>query len=58
MDMNFSPEDLAFREEVRDFLATSLPDRLKDGARRTPGVFVDHITALGELSEEYAVVRR
>ena len=24
----------------------------------TPGVFVDHITALGELSEEYAVVRR
>ena len=41
MDMNFSPEDLAFREEVRDFLATSLPDRLKDGARRTPGVFVE-----------------
>lgn len=24
----------------------------------TPGVFVDHITELGELSEEYAVVRR
>lgn len=24
----------------------------------TPGVFVDHITALGALSEEYAVVRR
>ena len=41
MDMNFSPEDRAFREEVRDFLATSLPDRLKDGARKTPGVFVE-----------------
>ena len=41
MDMTFSPEDLAFREEVRDFLATNLPDRLKDGARRTPGVFVE-----------------
>ncbi len=41
MDMNFSSEDLAFREEVRDFLATSLPDRLKDGARMTPGVFVE-----------------
>lgn len=24
----------------------------------TPGVFIDHVTALGELSEEYAVVRR
>ena len=41
MDMNFSPEDLAFREEVRGFLAEKLPDRLKDGARRTPGVFVE-----------------
>ena len=41
MDMTFTPEDIAFREEVRDFLATSLPDRIKDGARRTPGVFVE-----------------
>ncbi|MHA7820500.1 MAG: acyl-CoA dehydrogenase family protein [Erythrobacter sp.] len=41
MDMTFSPEDLAFREEVRDFLATKLPDRLRDGARKTPGVFVE-----------------
>ena len=41
MDMTFSPEDLAFREEVRSFLAAKLPDRLRDGARRTPGVFVE-----------------
>ncbi|MCU0947249.1 MAG: acyl-CoA dehydrogenase family protein [Porphyrobacter sp.] len=41
MDMEFSPEDIAFREEVRDFLAENLPDRLRDGARRTPGVFVE-----------------
>ncbi len=41
MDMTFSPEDIAFREEVRDFLATKLPEHLKDGARRTPGVFVE-----------------
>jgi len=41
MDMDFSPEDLAFREEVRDFLAKNLPDRLRDGARKTPGVFVE-----------------
>ncbi|MFN3990935.1 MAG: acyl-CoA dehydrogenase family protein [Erythrobacter sp.] len=41
MDMEFSPADLAFREEVRDFLAENLPDRLREGARRTPGVFVE-----------------
>lgn len=41
MDMDFSPVDLAFRGEVRDFLAENLPDRLRDGARRTPGVFVE-----------------
>ena len=38
MDMDFSPEDLAFRDEVRAFLKESLPEHLKDGARRTPGV--------------------
>ncbi|GMN02372.1 acyl-CoA dehydrogenase family protein [Erythrobacter sp. MTPC3] len=41
MDMTFDADDLAFREEVRTFLAEKLPDRLKDGARRTPGVFVE-----------------
>ena len=41
MDMQFSDEDLAFREEVRAFLRDELPDRLKDGARKTPGVFVE-----------------
>ena len=41
MDMQFSQEDLSFREEVRTFLAESLPERLRDGARRSPGVFVE-----------------
>ena len=41
MDMEFSAEDIAFREEVRAFLQDKLPDRLRDGARRTPGVFVE-----------------
>ena len=27
--------------EVRDFLRTSLPDYVRDGAKRTPGVFVE-----------------
>jgi alkylation response protein AidB-like acyl-CoA dehydrogenase len=39
--MDFSPEDIAFREEVRAFLHEKLPERLRDGARRTPGVFVE-----------------
>ena len=41
MDMDFSPEDLAFRDEVRTFLAENLPDRVRVGARRTAGVFVE-----------------
>lgn len=41
MDMDFSPEDLAFRDEVRAFIAENLPDRLREGQRKTPGVFVD-----------------
>ena len=41
MDMDFSPQDLAFRDEVRTFLAENLPDRIREGARRTAGVFVE-----------------
>lgn len=39
--MRLTAEDAAFRDEVRDFLATSLPAHLRDGAARTPGVFVE-----------------
>lgn len=41
MDMEFSKEDLAFRDEVRAFIAENLPDRLREGGKRTPGVFVE-----------------
>lgn len=41
MNLEFSPKDIAFREEVRVFLQDNLPERLKEGARRTPGVFVE-----------------
>lgn len=41
MDMDFSSEDLAFREEVRAFLADKLPEHLREGSRQTPGVFVE-----------------
>jgi alkylation response protein AidB-like acyl-CoA dehydrogenase len=41
MDMDFSADTLAFRDEVRTFLATALPDHLKQAMRNTPSVFVE-----------------
>jgi alkylation response protein AidB-like acyl-CoA dehydrogenase len=41
MDMSFSAADLAFRDEVRAFLAAELPQRLRDGMNGTPSVFVE-----------------
>ena len=41
MDLEFSPGDEAFRQEVRRFLDENLPDYLREGARATPGVFVE-----------------
>ncbi len=41
MDLDLTKAELDFREEVRDFLRTSLPDFVRDGASRTPGVFVE-----------------
>ena len=39
--MTLSPEHLAFRDEVRAFLAENLPEHLRAGARQTPSVFVE-----------------
>jgi alkylation response protein AidB-like acyl-CoA dehydrogenase len=39
--MNLSPADTAFQMEVRAFLAANLPEHLRDGAARSPGVFVE-----------------
>jgi alkylation response protein AidB-like acyl-CoA dehydrogenase len=41
MDMEFSADELEFRDEVRDFIANNLTDRLRAGAAQTPGVFVE-----------------
>ncbi|WP_196490434.1 acyl-CoA dehydrogenase family protein, partial [Erythrobacter donghaensis] len=41
MDMDFTPDELAFQVEVRSFLASHLNARLIEGAKRTPGVFVE-----------------
>ena len=37
MDMRFSPEELAFRDEVREFIASNYPQELKGGVRRSRG---------------------
>jgi hypothetical protein len=34
MDLDFSPEEHAFRDEVRQFLATALPEDIRDRVRR------------------------
>lgn len=41
MDLQFSSEDLAFRDEVRAFLDEALPDYLRVGMRATPSIFVE-----------------
>ncbi len=41
MDMTFSAEDLAFRDEVRAFLDAKLNPRLREGAASTPSVFTE-----------------
>ncbi|PNU06375.1 acyl-CoA dehydrogenase family protein [Novosphingobium guangzhouense] len=41
MDIELSPEDATFREEVRAFLRDHLPAEVKAGAAATPSVFVE-----------------
>ena len=41
MDIELSPQDAAFRDEVRAFLAENLPAQVRDGAAATPSVFTE-----------------
>ncbi|MEY2926360.1 MAG: hypothetical protein RL367_837 [Pseudomonadota bacterium] len=41
MDLDFTPEEIEFRDEARAFLASALNPRLKQGAANTPSVFVE-----------------
>ncbi|MEY2926993.1 MAG: hypothetical protein RL367_1470 [Pseudomonadota bacterium] len=41
MDLDFSAQELAFRDEVRRFLADNLPGPLKAGMAASPSVFVE-----------------
>jgi len=41
MDLDLSPDEQAFRDEVRAFLADHLPQHLREGAEATPTVFAE-----------------
>jgi acyl-CoA dehydrogenase len=41
MNLDLSPEDRAFRDEVRAFLEVSLPEHLREAGRNPTSVFVD-----------------
>ncbi|ARU17933.1 acyl-CoA dehydrogenase family protein [Croceicoccus marinus] len=41
MDIELSPQETEFRDEVRAFLAENLTDRIRDGASSSPTVFVE-----------------
>lgn len=40
--MNLSKDELAFRDEVRAFLAAELTDDIRLGGHRTSGIFSDY----------------
>ena len=42
MDISFSPEHEAFRDEVRRFLDEALTDDLREAQRFCPGIFLDY----------------
>lgn len=42
MDITFSPQHEAFRDEVRLFLDEALTDELRDAQRFCPGIFLDY----------------
>lgn len=46
MDLQFSDAELAFQQEVREFLAQELPEHIREANARTPTVFVDKDVAL------------
>jgi alkylation response protein AidB-like acyl-CoA dehydrogenase len=44
MDLNYSPEELAFRDEVRDWLGANLPDDLRQKVSSYEGLSKDELT--------------
>lgn len=51
MDFSFSADEEAFRHDVREFLDEHLSERLRAGARGSPGVFVEP-----DISQEWQAI--
>lgn len=51
MELSLSPEDQAFRDEVRAFLAGNLPEHLKNAMAASPSVFVEP-----EIGQEWQAI--
>ena len=39
MDLRFTPQELAFRDEVRGFMRASLPEPIRRKMAEVPGIF-------------------
>jgi alkylation response protein AidB-like acyl-CoA dehydrogenase len=46
MNLDWRPADIAFRDEVRDFLAAHLTDSMRDAGRLMTSVYADHAQSL------------
>ena len=46
MNLNFSEEELAFQQEVREFLAHNLPPHIVEATANNSSVFVEKDVAL------------
>ena len=51
LDMALSPEDAAFRDEVRSFLAEKFTPELREASQRQIGIFAD-----GRLSRRWQTI--
>lgn len=51
MDLHWHDDDLAFRDEVRQFLAEHLTDALRDSGRLMTSVYADHHASLAWLRQ-------
>ena len=49
MDLQFTPQEVAFREEVRDFIRANLTEEIRDGMLRGGYLIPDHVIAWQRL---------
>jgi len=60
MELEFTPEEKAFREEARAFITSNLPDDIRDRVKEGRGLTRDQIIKWGQImnSKGWAAPRR